>query len=144
MYRRRAGQLEVFLAHPGGPLFVHKDQGHWTVPKGEIQPGEELLAAALREFQEEIGIEPSAPFLELGTIVQKGGKRVHAWAFLGDWLEGQLLQSNLFTFEWPRFSGRQQSFPEIDRAQFFALAEARMKIKEAQAPFLDRLEAALE
>ena len=143
MYRRRAGGLEVFLAHPGGPLFSSKDDGHWTVPKGEIGPNEELLAAAIREFEEEVGIKPQGPYLKLGTVVQKGGKLVHAWAFEGDWDAAQPLKSSPFSLEWPPRSGRFQDFAEIDRAEFFSLAAARRKLKEAQHPFLDRLEAAL-
>jgi predicted NUDIX family NTP pyrophosphohydrolase len=140
-YRVRNGGLEVFLAHPGGPFFAHKDAGHWTIPKGEIERGEDLLATAIREFREEIGIEidPEAKFLELGSIQQKGGKIVHAWAVAMDWDESQPLKSNLFKMEWPTGSGRWQEFPEVDRAQFFPLDEAERKIKERQLPLLERL-----
>ena len=144
MYRRRGGALEVFLAHPGGPLFVRKDEGHWSIPKGEIGAGEELLAAAIREFQEEVGIEPKGPYLGLGAVVQKGGKRVHAWAFEGDWDPAQPLQSIPFRLEWPPRSGRFQQYPEMDRAEFFSTKEARRKLKAAQIEFLDRLIAKLE
>ncbi len=128
MYRLRDGQLQVLLAHPGGPLFAKKDEGHWTIPKGEIESGEDLLAAAIR----------------LGPIEQKGGKIVHAWAFPGDWDESQPLQSNTFELEWPPGSGKIQSFEEIDRVEFFSIPEAGKRLKEAQHPFLDRLQAALK
>jgi len=142
VYRVRDGRLEVFLAHPGGPLFASRDDGHWTLPKGEVEPGEDLLAAALREFQEEIGIEidPAGPFLPLGSIQQKGGKIVHAWAVGKDWDDAQPIRSNKFEMEWPPRSGRMQAFPEVDRAQFFPLALARRKVKDRQAPLLEKLE----
>jgi len=142
MYRMRDGQLEVFLAHPGGPFFKNKDEGPWSIPKGEIESGEELLAAAIREFKEETGLDPRGNFIELGAIKQKRGKIVHAWAFPGEWDEARLLQSNLFELEWPPRSGKIQRFPEIDRAGFFSIRHARQKLKEAQHPFLDRLVAA--
>lgn len=142
MYRRRAGGLEVFLAHPGGPFFAHKDDGHWTIPKGEVEPGENFLVTAMREFEEEVGIriDPSSSFIELGSIRQKGGKIVHAWGVAGDYDESVPLRSNLFECEWPLNSGRVQLFPEVDRARFFSLAEAQVKIKETQIPLLDQLE----
>ena len=143
MYRMREGQLEVFLAHPGGPLFKNKDEGHWSIPKGEIESGEDLLAAAIREFEEETGLEPRGDFIELGAIKQKGGKIVYAWAFAGEWDETRPLQSNTFELEWPPGAGKIQRFPEIDRAGFFSIPQARQKLKEAQHPFLDRLVAAL-
>jgi predicted NUDIX family NTP pyrophosphohydrolase len=143
MYRIRDGQLEVFLVHPGGPLFKNKDAGHWSIPKGEIEPGEDLRAAAIREFEEESGLEPRGDFIELGTIQQKGGKIVHAWAFAGEWDENRPLQSNTFELEWPPRSGRIQRFPEIDQVGFFSIARARQKLKETQHPFLDRLLEAL-
>jgi len=143
MYRIRDGRLEVFLAHPGGPFFAKKDDGHWSIPKGEAGPGEELVAAAVREFKEETGIEPAGEFIELGSVKQKGGKIVHAWAFAGDWDETRPLQSNTFEIEWPPRSGKRQSFPEIDRAAFFPIPEAKRKLKEAQHPFLDRLQSVL-
>ena len=143
MYRMREGQLEVFLAHPGGPLFNNKDEGHWSIPKGEIESDEELLTAAMREFEEETGLEPHGDFIELGAIRQKGGKIVYAWAFPGDWDEARPLQSNTFELEWPPRSGKIQRFPEIDRVGFFSIPRARQKLKEAQQPFLDRLEAKL-
>jgi predicted NUDIX family NTP pyrophosphohydrolase len=144
VFRRRGGELEVFLAHPGGPFFTHKDDGHWTIPKGEVESDEELLAAALREFHEEIGIALSSgsEFLPLGCIQQKGGKWVHAWAVEQDWDE-QPIRSNEFEMEWPPGSGRVQRFFEVDRAQFFPLAVAKRKIKERQLPLLDELERAV-
>jgi predicted NUDIX family NTP pyrophosphohydrolase len=143
--RRRPDGLEVFLAHPGGPLFSHKDDGHWTIPKGEVEPGEDLLATAIREFQEETGIaiDSSLDFLPLGSIQQKGGKIVHAWAVERNWKNDPPIRSNEFEMEWPPGSGRRQCFPEVDRAQFFPLAEAKRKVKERQVPLLDELAAAL-
>jgi len=137
MYRRR-GALEVFLAHPGGPFFARKDAGAWTIPKGELEPGENMVVAARREFREEIGLEPPAVLLPMGFIRQKGGKVVHAWAFEGDHPDGPV-QSNTFTMQWPPGSGRMQMFPEVDRAQFFDLPTARLKINAAQADLVDRL-----
>lgn len=140
-YRVRNGTLEVFLAHPGGPFFVHKDAGHWTIPKGEVEPGEDFLAAALREFQEETGIplDPMATYADLGSIQQKGGKTVYAWAVPVDWDTAPAIQSQPFRMEWPAGSGRWQEFPEVDRAQFFPFDEAKRKLKERQVPLLDRL-----
>ncbi len=143
MYRIREGALEVFLAHPGGPYFRRKDDGHWTIPKGEIEPDEDLLAAARREFKEEIGLEPDGEWIDLGSVRQKGGKIVHAWAFAGDRDESHAVRSNLIELEWPPGSGKFQSFPEVDRAGFFSIVEAREKLKQAQHPFLDRLQEAL-
>jgi predicted NUDIX family NTP pyrophosphohydrolase len=144
MFRRRDGEIEFLLAHPGGPLFVHKDKGHWTIPKGEAAPGEDLLTRARVEFAEEIGLEAKGPYLPLGTIQQKGGKIVHAWAVEGDLPVDFGQRSNTFELEWPPRSGRMQVFPEIDRAEFFAEKRARKKIKPTQAPFLDRLIAVLD
>jgi predicted NUDIX family NTP pyrophosphohydrolase len=141
MFRRVAGgAIEVLLAHPGGPFWQRKDAGAWTLPKGEYEEPEEPLAAALREWNEETGFEARPPFLPLGEVTQKNGKRVLAWAFEGD-CEPQQLKCNTFEIEWPPKSGRRQSFPEIDRVQWFGLAEAREKINPAQAAFLDRLAA---
>ncbi|MFZ1933592.1 MAG: NUDIX domain-containing protein [Thermoguttaceae bacterium] len=140
MYRIKDGAIEVLLAHPGGPYFVNKDDGAWTIPKGEPNAGEDLLATAQREFAEETGLTPIGPFIPLEPIEQKGGKIVYAWAFRGD-CDPAALESNTFTMEWPPKSGRQQEFPEIDRADFFGLAAARRKIKPGQEAFLDELEA---
>ena len=141
MFRRTAGQLELLLVHPGGPFFRNKDGGAWTIPKGEVAEGEELLDRAQVEFREELGIEPpaAADWIELGAIKQKGGKIVHAWAFEGDLSEDFALTSNTFSIEWPPRSGRTQEFPEIDRAEFFQIELAKEKINQAQIEFLDRL-----
>jgi predicted NUDIX family NTP pyrophosphohydrolase len=144
MYRRAAGRLEVLLAHPGGPFFRNKDEGTWTLPKGELESGEEPLACALREFREETGIEPDGSrVLSLGEIQQRGGKRVLAWAVEGEWDGSGPPPSNTFEIEWPPRSGKRESFPEVDRIAFFPLAVARLKILASQAELLDRLERAL-
>ena len=139
LYRLRNGEPEVFLAHPGGPFFARKDNGHWTIPKGEPDGGEDLLLTAQREFGEEVGFVPEGPFTELGTITQKGGKIVYAWACEGDLPEGHNHTCNTFSAEWPIGSGKFQSFPEIDKVCFFPIEEARVKLKETQVPLLDRL-----
>jgi predicted NUDIX family NTP pyrophosphohydrolase len=140
MYRRDArGAIEVLLAHPGGPFWQRKDAGAWSLPKGEYEDPEQPLDAALREWTEETGFLASPPFLPLGDVKQKNGKRVLAWAFEGT-CDPQGLQCNTFELEWPPRSGRRQSFPEIDRVQWFGLAEARERINPAQAAFLERLE----
>ena len=146
LYRFREGLLQLFLAHPGGPFFAHKDDGHWTIPKGEIETNEDFLATAIRECKEEVCIEvdPKGHFLDLGSIRQKGGKIVHAWGIELDVDHPPILKSNLFKMEWPPNSGRMQSFPEVDRAQFFPLKEAKRKIKETQIPLIDRLETLLQ
>ena len=143
LYRRRPDGLEVLLAHPGGPLFARKDRGHWTIPKGEVEPGEELLAVARREFEEETGHpQPGGAPIELGSIVQKGGKVVHGWAIEGD-LDPATAVSNTFELAWPPGTGLRQFFPEIDRVEWFDMVEARKRVKETQIPLIDRLEAAL-
>ncbi|MBM4067419.1 MAG: NUDIX domain-containing protein [Planctomycetes bacterium] len=142
MYRFCEGKLQVLLAHPGGPFFKRKDQGAWTIPKGEAEPGEDLLDAARREFAEETGIQPNGPFIALTPVLQKSGKIVHAWAFEGD-CDPEALVSNTFMMEWPPKSGRQQAFPEIDRADFFDVAAARQQINAAQVALLDELEVAI-
>ncbi len=143
LWRRREGRLEVLLAHQGGPFWATKDLGHWTIPKGEVEPGEELTAVARREFAEETGHEaPDQPLLDLGEITQKSGKLVLGWAVEGD-LDPSTAVSNTYELEWPPRSGVVQSFPEIDRVEWFDLGEARRKLKAAQVPFVDRLQAAL-
>lgn len=138
MYREREGQLEVLLVHPGGPYWQHKDEGAWTIPKGEIEPGEDELTAAIREFEEETGIRPHSPFHSLGQIRQKAGKIIHAWAFEGT-CDPDNIRSNQFTMQWPPNSGQFVSFPEVDRASFFTIDDAQRKIHPAQAALLDRL-----
>jgi predicted NUDIX family NTP pyrophosphohydrolase len=143
LWRLGGHGLEVLLAHQGGPFWAKKDLGHWTIPKGEVEQGEELLAVARREFWEETGHEvPDGRLVDLGQIRQKSGKLVRAWAVEGD-LDPSKAVSNTFDLEWPPRSGRVQSFPEIDRVEWFELAEARRRLKAAQVPFLDRLQAAL-
>jgi predicted NUDIX family NTP pyrophosphohydrolase len=143
MFRRKGETLELLLAHPGGPFFVKKDERAWTIPKGEPVPGEDLLMRAQIEFEEELGIRPHGNWIPLGSITQKGGKVVHAWAFEGDLPESFNPQSNTFEMEWPPRSGKLKKFPEIDRAEFFGEEVGRRKINPAQIPFLDRLRAAL-
>jgi predicted NUDIX family NTP pyrophosphohydrolase len=143
MYRHGSEGLEVLLAHPGGPFFRNKDDGAWTLPKGEPAAGEAPLECARREFAEETGIAPcDGPFVELGEVVQRGGKRVQAWAFQGDYAGGPP-PSNRFELEWPPRSGKRATFVEIDRLEFFSLADARRKINPAQVALLERLERAL-
>ncbi len=144
MYREREGELQVFIARPGGPWFPNKERDLWTIPKGEVEPGEGLLPAAIREFQEEVGIIPNGPYHELGSIRQKGGKTVHAWAFEGDWPDGQPIRSNRIEVEWPPGSGSRSSWPEIEKAEFFTLPAAREKMKVAQHSLLDRLVSLLD
>jgi predicted NUDIX family NTP pyrophosphohydrolase len=153
MARRSAGILlyrlgdgepahpEVLLVHPGGPFWAKRDDGAWSIPKGEYEDGEEPLAAALREFEEEIGsaLDATGELIELGEVRQKNRKVVTAWAAEGD-VDASAVRSNTFEMEWPPRSGRRQSFPEIDRAEWFPLARAREKLIEAQAAFVDRLE----
>ena len=139
MYRRRAGALQVLLVHPGGPFWAKKDLGAWTIPKGEVAEGEDLLATARREFEEETSLRPDGPFAPLGSITQKAGKVVHAWAFEGD-CDPTAVRSNTYKVEWPPRSGQWREFPEVDRAEWFSLADARAKINAAQAELLARLE----
>jgi len=129
----------VLLAHPGGPFFKNKDEGAWSIPKGEVEPGEDLLETAKREFEEETGITPKGPFIALTPITQKGGKIVHAWAFEDD-CDPSAIVSNTFTIEWPPKSGQQMEFPEIDRADFFDVAAAKRKVKAAQVALIEELE----
>jgi predicted NUDIX family NTP pyrophosphohydrolase len=142
MYRIKDGKLEVLLAHPGGPFSEQKDKDVWTIPKGEVEPDEDLLECAKREFEEETAIRPTGPFITLKPITQKGGKVVYAWAFEGD-CDPTTVVSNTFTMEWPPRSGQQMEFPEIDRAAFFDVATARRKIKAAQMPLVEELEGIL-
>jgi predicted NUDIX family NTP pyrophosphohydrolase len=143
MYRKSGSILEVFLVHPGGPLWARKDEGAWSIPKGLVDEGEDRLEAAKREFLEETSIPPTEPFIYLGDIRQKSGKRIYAWAFSGNCDLSQM-NSNTFTLEWPPKSGQMKEFPEIDKGEFFPIPEARRKIIPAQAGFLDRLTEYLE
>jgi predicted NUDIX family NTP pyrophosphohydrolase len=138
LFRRCDGRLEVLLAHPGGPFWKGRDEGAWTIPKGGIHTGEDPLQTAIREFTEETGFTPQDPFISLGSITQRSGKIVHAWAFEGD-CDPSRLTSVMTTTEWPPRSGRHIDIPEIDRAEFFSLDEARRAINVAQAELLDRL-----
>jgi len=142
LHRRREGALEVLLAHPGGPFWARRDDGGWTIPKGLVDAGESAEAAARREFLEELGAEAIGELVPLGSVRQRGGKHVEAFALEGDF-DVAALRSNTFETEWPPRSGRMQTYPEIDRAAWMDLATARIKLLEAQRPLLDRLEAAL-
>jgi len=140
LYRRRGDALEVLLVHPGGPMWARRDIGAWSIPKGEYDPEEEPLAAARREFEEELGTAPpEGPVDDLGEIRQKSGKLVRAWALAGD-LDAEEVHSNTFEFEWPPRSGKLIEIPEVDRAEWFRLEVAREKINPAQVALLDRLE----
>ena len=139
MFRMRDHTLQVLLAHPGGPFWKNKDAGVWTIPKGEVEDGEDLLATAQREFEEEIGLKPQGPFFPLGTITQKSGKVVHAWAFEGDF-DPAALQSNTCEIDWPPRSGKKLVIPEVDRVAFFTLKDAAEKLNPAQMPLLLLLE----
>jgi predicted NUDIX family NTP pyrophosphohydrolase len=138
MYRRR-GELEVFLVHPGGPFWAKKDAGAWSIPKGEYRPGDDPLAAARREFREETGFPVAGEFIPLTPIKQPSGKIIQAWAVEGD-CDAEAIRSNTFTLEWPPRSGRQQEFPEVDRAAWFTLTAAREKIIKGQVGFLEELQ----
>lgn len=138
LYRRRTSAVDVLLVHPGGPFWRTKDQGAWSIPKGEIDASEEPLAAAVRELKEETGLSIDGPFLSLGQVRQKGGKIVHAWAVAAD-VDPSTIVSGTFTMEWPPRSGRMQTFPEVDRAEWFTLDEARRRILSGQVALLDTL-----
>jgi predicted NUDIX family NTP pyrophosphohydrolase len=140
MYRMKNAGPEVLLVHPGGPLFRKRDDGVWSIPKGEAGKGEDLRTRARIEFEEEVGFAPSSEgWIDIGSIQQKGGKIVYAWAFEADFPRDCKLTSNTFEMEWPPHSGRKQTFPEVDRAEFFSIDSARRKMKATQTPFLDRL-----
>jgi predicted NUDIX family NTP pyrophosphohydrolase len=143
LFKCETSQLRVFLVHPGGPFWKSKDDGAWSIPKGEYGAGEEPLAVAKREYEEELGSAPPAgDYLSLGDVRQAGGKIVSAWAVEGDFDPAQL-RSNSFEIEWPPKSGKRSSFPEVDRGQWFTLAEASTKILSGQRPFLERLQGLL-
>ena len=139
LYRRSPGGLEVFLVHPGGPFWAKKDLGVWSIPKGELEPDEDPLAAARREFEEETGFQISGEFRPLAPLKQPSGKTVYAWAVEGDW-DPSGLKSNTFSLEWPPHSGLQREFPEVDRAAWFPLDEAKRKILPGQVGFIESLE----
>jgi predicted NUDIX family NTP pyrophosphohydrolase len=138
MYRIKDGALQVLLVHPGGPFWKNKDEGAWSIPKGEPNEGEELLAAAQREFREETGFTPAGPFIALQPVRQKAGKTVHAWAFWGD-CDPAAVRSNTCTVRWPPGTDQWRTFPEVDRAGFFSLEEAARKINPGQQPLLEEL-----
>jgi predicted NUDIX family NTP pyrophosphohydrolase len=141
MFRRMGGTIQVLLVHPGGPFWRNKDDGAWSIPKGEIEPGENPVDVAQREFREELGVSPGGPLRALGKVRQRGGKNVHAFAVEGN-LDTDAISSNTFEMESPPRSGRLQSFSEVDRAEWLDLARAREKILASQQPLLDRLDEA--
>jgi predicted NUDIX family NTP pyrophosphohydrolase len=143
LYRMQAGALEIFLVHPGGPFWARRNQGAWSIPKGEYEAVENPLAAAQREFTEETGSAVNGPFYQLTPVTQRGGKLISAWATEGN-LDPAQIRSNLFSMEWPPKSGRMQSFPEVDRGAWFSLPEARSMILEGQRPLLEELAALLK
>jgi predicted NUDIX family NTP pyrophosphohydrolase len=138
MYRKRKGELEFFLVHPGGPFYVKKNDGVWSIPKGEPEGGEDLLQTAQREFFEETGIKPSPPFQSLGSVKLKSGKIVHAWAFRGDWNPDQGIISNIFKIEWPPASKKFIDIPEVDRAEWMTFDKAAKMIHPLQVPLLSK------
>ena len=138
MYRRRQGEVEFLLVHPGGPFWANKDEGTWSIPKGEYATGEEPLDVAKREFQEETSFQASGDFIPLASREQPSGKIVSVWAFEGD-CNASAIQSNTFAMEWPPRSGRRQEFPEVDRAGWFSFPAAKEKITQGQVGFLDEL-----
>jgi predicted NUDIX family NTP pyrophosphohydrolase len=140
LYRHREGRLEVLLVHPGGPLWTRKDDGAWSIPKGELEPGEDGLTAARREFEEETGARPSGTFIALDPVKQPTGRIIHVWTIEAGF-DPATLRSNLFEMEWPPRSGRRAQFPEVDRAAWFTLEQAAVKILKGQAPFLTQLAA---
>jgi predicted NUDIX family NTP pyrophosphohydrolase len=142
MFRRRGGQMQVLLGHPGGPFWKKKDEGAWSIPKGEYDEAEHPLDAAKREFEEETGIKPHGEFIALDQIKQPSGKVITAWGFEGDCSPTEI-RSNTFSMEWPPHSGLQQEFPEVDRGEWFTLNDARKRIVKGQIGFLERLVARL-
>ncbi len=143
LYRRRDDVLEVLLVHPGGPFWARKDDGAWSIPKGELEPGEPPADAARRELEEETGLRIDGELRALAPVRQAGGKVVHAFAAPGD-CDPDAVRSNTFSMEWPPRSGRQKTFPEIDRAAWFGLEEAASKLNKGQVPLLDQLRALVE
>ena len=143
MFRRGSGGVEIFLVHPGGPFWARKDEGAWSIPKGEYNPGEDPFETARREFQEETGFQAGGDFISLSPRKQPSGKVVSAWAVEGD-CDASAIKSNTFSMEWPPRSGKQQEFPEVDRAGWFTIPAAKEKILKGQVSFLDELMEILE
>jgi len=143
MFRSGSGGVEVFLVHPGGPFWARKNEGAWSIPKGEYAPGQDPLEAARREFQEETGFQASGEFIPLTSLKQPSGKVISAWALEGD-CDAASIRSNTFSMEWPPRSGKQQEFPEVDRAGWFTIPAAKEKILKGQAPFLEELKEILK
>ncbi len=145
LYKKDLNQQKLFVlvAHPGGPFFQNKDEGWWSIPKGEPNHNEKVFCAAIREFEEETGLTPQGPYLDLGSIMQKNGKEVFAWAFEGDWPIGRPHTCNEITMEFPAGSGKMWTFPEIDRVEFLPVDQARKKLRFQQVPLLDRLNEAI-
>jgi predicted NUDIX family NTP pyrophosphohydrolase len=143
LFRRRGAELQVLLGHPGGPYWANKDDGAWSIPKGGVADGENLLAAARREFEEETGHRPDGTFVLLGEAWQPGGKLVVVYAVQGDW-DPATLRSNIFSMQWPRKSGRMGEFPELDQARWFSIEEAERKILKGQVVFLSMLVKAVQ
>lgn len=142
LFRRRVGRLELFLAHPGGPYWADRDEGAWTIPKGLVEASEDMLACACREFREETGLEPRGPFIPLGSVRQKAGKTVHAWAWEGD-TDPAAVASNTMRMQYPPGSGRWITVPEVDRCGWFTVSEAKRRINPAQAELIERLQSVL-
>jgi predicted NUDIX family NTP pyrophosphohydrolase len=145
LYKKDSVNQKVFVlvAHPGGPFFQNKDAGWWSIPKGEPDPNEKIFNAAIREFEEETGLSPQGPYLNLGSIIQNNGKEVFAWAFEGDWPKTRIHTCNEISMEFPRGSGKIWTFPEIDRVEFLPIEEAKCKLRPQQVPLLDRLKEVL-
>jgi predicted NUDIX family NTP pyrophosphohydrolase len=143
LYKITDDSPRLLVAHPGGPFFRKRDEGWWSIPKGEPEEGEDIFEAAIREFEEETGLCPEGPYLELGDILQKNGKRVYAWGFEGEWEDGRIPECNEITLEFPKGTGKKWTFPEIDQAELLSLEDAKRKLRVEQHPFVDRLIAIL-
>ena len=143
LYNLARNSPRFLVAHPGGPFFRKRDEGYWSIPKGEPEEGEEIFDAAIREFEEETGLCPKGPYIELGDVMQKNGKRVYAWGVEGEWEDGRIPECNEITLEFPKDSWKLWTFPEIDQAELFSPEDAKRKLREAQHPFIDRLLAIL-
>mgnify|MGYP000057548150 CR=1 FL=1 len=139
LYEKINEKIKFLIAHPGGPFFKNRDNGFWSIPKGEPEQDEKVFDAAVREFEEETGLIPNGPYINLGTILQKNDKLVYAWAFSGTWTDGTVPKCNEITLEYPKGSGKTWTFPEIDRAIMMTADQAKQKLCAEQAPFIDRL-----